>query len=281
MIKLNWVVILVIIALLILLYINNSEHFAGALTIQNTEAVANISSIVNSGNLTATNITASNSLVVPGNNKITLSAADGNKMTIDATSGKLPFFINNGIDMGCYDSWRISNNGDARFNGKTVFGSTSTFNGPVSFAGATSTPAGSGDMKTHFPNVDGNNYIRGNTYVAGNMYLGGNVISQNLPVSTAKIIPMSGYQDPWYGDYYKNIMVKEFKLSDPDGKKVDFLFLFSSGDSWTAPKIPTENATVVYQRYYTAIKYGNRIYFHYLIATGSQGKDDISVVIPN
>ena len=119
MIKLNWIVILTILVLSVLLYINNSEHFAGALTTQNAEAVANISSMVNSGNLTATNITASNSLVVPGNNKITLSSADGNKILIDAISGKLPFFINNGIDMGCYDSWRIFNNGDARFNNIT------------------------------------------------------------------------------------------------------------------------------------------------------------------
>jgi hypothetical protein len=163
MIKLNLIVIIVIIALLVLLYMNNSEHFSGALTVQNAEAVANISSMVNSGNLTASNITASNSLVVPGNNKITLSAADGNKILIDATTGKLPFFINNGIDIGCYDSWRISNNGDARFNGN------------VSFKGAKSTPAGAGDMRTHFPNENGNNYIRGDTYIAGNTNISGNI----------------------------------------------------------------------------------------------------------
>ena len=179
MIKLNWIIILVVIVLLVFLYINNSEHFAGSLTTQNAEAVANISSMINSGNLTATNITASNTLTIPGNNKITLNAADGNKLLIDATSGKNPFFINNGIDMGCYDSWRISNNGDARFNGNTVFGSTSTFNGNVSFAGAKNTPAGTGDMRTHFPNSDGNNYIRGNTYLAGNFCIGNTCISED------------------------------------------------------------------------------------------------------
>ena len=148
MIKLNWIIILAIIILLVFLYVNNSEHFGATDTI-NPEAVRNISSVYNTdnltatnitasnnltstnnltsnnlkaNNLTATNITASNTLTIPGNNKITLSAADGNKLLIDATTGKNPFFINNGIDMGCYDSWRIFNNGDARFNGNLLVG---------------------------------------------------------------------------------------------------------------------------------------------------------------
>ena len=64
MIKLNLIIILAIIVLLVFLYMNNSEHF-GAIDTINPEAVKNISSVYNTDNLTATNITASNSLNVP------------------------------------------------------------------------------------------------------------------------------------------------------------------------------------------------------------------------
>ena len=66
MIKLNWMIILGIVLLLVFLYINNSEHFAGALTVQNAEAVANISSMVNSGNLRVSNLEVTNNTT--GNN---------------------------------------------------------------------------------------------------------------------------------------------------------------------------------------------------------------------
>ena len=53
-------------------------------------------------------------------------------------------------------------------------GNLSTVNcSGISCNGATSTPAGSGDMKTWFPNSDGNNYIRGNTYISGTLNIGG------------------------------------------------------------------------------------------------------------
>ena len=71
MIKLNWILILAIIILLVLLYLNNKEHFGGSIASQtlNTEAVQNISSLYNTNDLSATNLKASNTLKV-GNNTI-------------------------------------------------------------------------------------------------------------------------------------------------------------------------------------------------------------------
>ena len=66
MIKVNFILLFLIIILLVILYINNSEHFAGDLTVQNAEAVANISSMVNSGNMKVTNLEVTNNTT--GNN---------------------------------------------------------------------------------------------------------------------------------------------------------------------------------------------------------------------
>ena len=65
MIKLNWIIILAILVLSVFLYINNSEHF-GAIDTINPEAVRNISSVYNTDNLTATNITSSGKLQSDG-----------------------------------------------------------------------------------------------------------------------------------------------------------------------------------------------------------------------
>ncbi len=58
---------LILFLLLVLLYLNNKEYFAGALTKENAEAVANISSMVNSGNLRVSNINATDNLKVDNN----------------------------------------------------------------------------------------------------------------------------------------------------------------------------------------------------------------------
>jgi hypothetical protein len=78
----------------------------------------------------------------------------------------------------------LSVNGNSTINGSSTVSGTSTLNGDTSInnrlhiSGASSTPAGSGDMTTHFNHSDGNNYIRGNTNISGDLNIFGNL---NLP----------------------------------------------------------------------------------------------------
>ena len=76
-----------------------------------------------------------------------------------STQNKRTFYVDRDGSMGNTGSLDIAGNLTAKGNN--------------SFKGAGSTPAGAGDMKTHFPNSDGNNYIRGNTHTSGSFNVGG------------------------------------------------------------------------------------------------------------
>ncbi len=92
----NYLIILIIVILLVVLYINNNEHFAGALTQANAEAVANISSMVNSGNMTVSNFTATEKLNL--NTKFSLSGDNDNYFRIKNKDGREVFAIGQGND---------------------------------------------------------------------------------------------------------------------------------------------------------------------------------------
>ena len=110
----NWnIIIAVLVIVLIFAYLcNNNEGFAGTVDAKNAEALGMVSSVYNKDNMSVTNLTATSTITIPGNNKITLNAADGNKILVDAPAGKAPFYINNGINMGCWNTWNINNDGN-------------------------------------------------------------------------------------------------------------------------------------------------------------------------
>ena len=56
--------------------------------------------------------------------------------------------------------------------------------GRLQVTGAKSTPAGSGDMLTHFNHSDGNNYIRGNTFLNGNLNVVGPISSGDFNINS-------------------------------------------------------------------------------------------------
>ena len=107
----NYLIILMIIILLLFLYINNSEHFAGALTTQNAEAVANISSMVNSGNLKVTNLEVTNNLSVNKNINLPRAGSSINYASDDPVN----FHIKYSDEM---DGLRVSSWGGGDFRTK-------------------------------------------------------------------------------------------------------------------------------------------------------------------
>ena len=135
----NWNILIVVFVLVLIFayFCNNYEGFAGTVDVKNAEALALVSSVYNKDNMTVTNLTATSTITLPGTNKITLNAADGNKITVDAPAGKAPFYINNGIDMGCWNNWTIMNDGRAKFGNLNVTGGLNV-TGATTMAGITS-----------------------------------------------------------------------------------------------------------------------------------------------
>ncbi len=88
--------ILIIIILFALLYLNNKEHFGATTDTLNFEAVRNLSSLYNTNNLSATNITASNKLNL--NTKFSLSGDSDNYFRIRNKDGKQVLAIGEGDD---------------------------------------------------------------------------------------------------------------------------------------------------------------------------------------
>ena len=131
----NWnIIIAVLVFVLVISYFGNCyEGFAGTVDAKNAEALGMVSSVYNKDNMSVTNLTATSTITIPGNNKITLNAADGNKILVDAPAGKAPFYINNGINMGCWNTWNINNDGNARFADLTAstVNATGTINSPT------------------------------------------------------------------------------------------------------------------------------------------------------
>ena len=91
--------------------------------------------------------------------------------------------------------------------------------------GAKSTPAGSGDMITHFNHDDGNNYIRGNTYINGSLYTSGGVgVTSNLDVTNStneggRISIMNGLKNGKAGQTNQWAL---WNMTGPYGNKLSF-----------------------------------------------------------
>jgi hypothetical protein len=136
MIKLNWMIILGIVILLVLLYINNKEHFAGTISPANLEAISNISTMANSGNLRLTNITATNTLNSPSTtspniNTNTIALGDARIQKGEKSPDTIDFMLGDGTGWGINfkkyngtqvarinDQGNLNLTGDANISGK-------------------------------------------------------------------------------------------------------------------------------------------------------------------
>ncbi len=136
MIKLNLIIILAIVLLLVFLYINNSEHFAGTISPANLEAISNISTMANSGNLRLSNITATNSFTSPSTtspniNTNTIALGDARIQKGEKSPDTIDFMLGDGTGWGINfkkyngtqvarinDQGNLNLTGDANISGK-------------------------------------------------------------------------------------------------------------------------------------------------------------------
>ncbi len=149
MYKLNLALILVITILLVLLYLNNSEHFGGSVAnLTNEEALRNIASLYNSGNLTASNVNATDNLnakKINVNNGLVEMGGDQDRLLIrpktDNNDNSFWFFNKQGyfgryLDTTKKDAWNISDIGSANFTTEVKTGKL-TASGDVEIGGKT------------------------------------------------------------------------------------------------------------------------------------------------
>ena len=297
----NIIIAVLVIVLVLAYFMNSNEGFADT-DAKNAEAIGNIASIYNKDEIKVTNVTATGSINLPRG--VPINYADNDK-----TNFSIKYSNDGGMDGLMINSW---NGGDFRTNaggakkimwwnpggvGMTdLYASKGIFTGEISGPTITATQTlnvkgRNGDAGYALYSTDGSEFgiWKGKDLLKlnanGALTIDGNIATQNRLVSTSKIL--HGYNGTWYDAYYKNEMVKEFKKSDPDGKKVDFLFLHPSGGTHAPPDDPTRNKSLldggagVYQRYYSAYKYGNKMFFQLIAEGNGQSQNDVSVAIPN
>jgi hypothetical protein len=74
--------------------------------------------------------------------------------------------------------------GTNKVDGVSILNGDTTINNSLHINGASSTPAGSGDMLSHFNHSDGNNYLRGNTKIDGTITSSGNLNARSGDMNT-------------------------------------------------------------------------------------------------
>ena len=205
MYKLNLIIILVITVFLVLLYLNNSEHFSGTL---NTEAVTNISSLYNAGNLTASTMNATDNLnakKINVNNGLVEMGSDQDKLLIrskrDNNDNSFWFFNKDG-KFGRYnpttqkDTWAIIDNGSANFTTEVKTGKLVTSN-DVEIGGKTTI--------TH-KNLKDNGTLESVSLDIREYISPGFLQSQNYPINLVK-----GFMTGWTNIHGRKLWAKLYE----------------------------------------------------------------------